>query len=109
MSIEFARDLVIVIWGIVGIIVLIILAVLMLSLYSRLRTILDMAKTTVGTVREMTFYVRDQVVEPLVKLAAVIQGVSAGVGVLVDFIRGRIHREPPPPPSEQQKKEEAAT
>ncbi len=93
MNISELRDLIIVIWGIIGIIastvLTILLVVLMFSilrymkpLVEALQVTLDKVNTTVSKVQEITNYAGDNVIKPLIHLASVIQGASRGFRII---------------------------
>ena len=82
MSIDWLRDLVIAISGLVLIGVLIFVAVLSFSLYRRIRAILDSIKTTSRTVQGISSYVGDEVAKPLIQVVALIQGMRQGIDTI---------------------------
>ena len=79
MDIDWFRDLVICICGLVATGVSIFIAVLLFSLYRRTKTILDSVKATSKTIQGLSSYVGDEVVKPVIELAAIIQGVRQGI------------------------------
>ena len=87
MNIEFFRDVVICITGLVAAGVLIFLAVLLYRLYHRTKAILDSLESTSKTVRGMTSFVGDEVLKPVVSILALAQGVRQGVETATRFFR----------------------
>lgn len=79
MGIDWFRDLAISIFGLVAAGVLIFITVLIFSLYRRIKVILDSVKTTSKTIQGLSSYVGDEVVKPVIELAAIIQGVRQGI------------------------------
>ncbi len=79
MSIDWFRDLVISISGLVLIVVLIFVAVLSYLLYHRIRPILDSIKLTTKTIQGISSYVGDEVVKPVTQVVALIQGIRQGI------------------------------
>jgi len=79
MSIEWFRDLVIAISGLVLIGLFILVAVLSYSLYRRTRSILDSIKVTLRTIQGISSYVGDGVVKPVAQVVALIQGIRQGI------------------------------
>ena len=79
MSIEWFRDLVICIAGLVSAGAIIFVAVLAYSCYRRARPILDSINATTATVQGISSCVRDEVARPLAEVVAIIQGVSQGI------------------------------
>ncbi len=81
MSLDWLRDLVISIFGLVATGVLIFIAVLLYSLYHRARSILDSVKTTVRTIQWVTSYI-EEVAKPVIHVVALIRGLRQGVGTI---------------------------
>ncbi|MFC1871575.1 hypothetical protein ACFLYF_04160 [Chloroflexota bacterium] len=89
MSIEWLRDLVICIWGILSTAVLIFAAVLAYSLYRRAKPVLDSMKTTSANIQSLSTCVRDEVAKPLVEVAAIVQGVTQGIDMITKLFKKR--------------------
>ncbi len=87
MSIDWFRDLVISIFGLVAAGVLIFIAVLLFLLYRRVRVILDSVKATSKTIQGLSSYVGDEVVKPVIEVAAIIQGVRQGIDTISRFFK----------------------
>ena len=87
MDIEWFRDLVICISGLVITVVVIFVAVLLYLLYNRARSVLDSIETTSATVHEIATSVRDEVVKPIVQLTALFRGVCQGVDLVSRFFK----------------------
>ena len=82
MSIDWFRDLVISISGLVLIGVLILVAVLSYSLYHRVRSILDSIKNTSRNIQGISSYVGDEVIKPVTQVVALIQGIRQGIDTM---------------------------
>ena len=82
MGIDWFRDLVICIVGLVTAGVLIFITVLAFSLYRRIKVILDSVKATSKTIQGLSSYVGDEVVKPVIEVAAIIQGVRQGIDTI---------------------------
>ena len=94
MSIEWLRDLVICIFGLVAAIVIIFHAVLSYIRYKKIRRVLDSvesvsesAKGIVSDVRESIDTVKEEAMSPVIQLMAVIQGVRQGIDVFNRFFK----------------------
>ena len=87
MSIEWFRDLVISIFGLVAAVSLVFIAVLAFSIYRRIRPILDSVKTTSKTIEEISSYAGDEVAKPLMQVVAFIQGIRQGINVISKFFK----------------------
>ncbi len=88
MSIEWFRDLVIIIWGIGATVVTLLVGVLALLLYRRIRPALDSLRATTKTVENITSAVGEQVAGPLAKVAAFVQGIRQAAN-LVSHLRNK--------------------
>ena len=87
MSIDWFRDLVISISGLVLIGVLILFAVLSFSLYRRAKSILDSVKTTTKTIQGVSSYVGNEVIKPVTQIVTFIQGIRKGVDAASKLFR----------------------
>jgi hypothetical protein len=87
MDIEWFRDLVICISGLVVTLVVIFIAVLAYLLYNRARTLMDSIKATSATINEISSAVRDEVVKPVLQWVTLIKGVFQGVDLVSRFFR----------------------
>jgi hypothetical protein len=85
MSIEWLRDLVIVIFGITAIVATIVLVVLALMLYSRLKPILDSVKKTTATVSRIVSDIEDVVSKPIARIKSFLQGLTGALGFMKRF------------------------
>ena len=89
MSIEWFRDLAIIILGLGATVVLIFISVLAFLLYRKLRPILNSLKATTKTVENISSCVEEEVARPLAQLAAFVQGVSQAVSLVSRFSKGK--------------------
>ncbi|MAF85521.1 MAG: hypothetical protein CL875_03440 [Dehalococcoidales bacterium] len=87
MSIEWFRDMILIICGIAATVVLIIIAVLLLSLYRKTSSLLNSLKATSSTIQGISSYVGDEIVKPLTQAVAIIQGVRQGVDTVSKFFK----------------------
>ena len=87
MDIDWFRDLIICIFGLVAAGVLIFIAVLLFLLYRRVRVILDSVKATSRTIQGISSYVGDEVVKPVIEVAALIQGIRQGIDTISKFFK----------------------
>ena len=79
MGIDWFRDLVICIGGIVFTGVIIFATILIYKLYLRMKVILDTMKTTTASVERISGYMESEIAKPLVQMAAFIQGAYQGI------------------------------
>ena len=87
MSIDWFRDLVVCIFGLVATGVFILVAVLSYSLYRRARPILDSIKTTSRTIQGISSYVGEEAVKPVIQVVALIQGIRQGIDAISGIFR----------------------
>jgi len=87
MEISWWRDMVIVIWGLVGTIVLIIITVVAFLLYKRINKFLDSADTIAARTNDLIDYAEEEVLQPLVKFGTVIQGIIQGAVFIADLFK----------------------
>lgn len=87
MGIEWFRDLIICILGLVATGVLIFIAVLLYLFYRRTRSILDSIETISRTIRGITSYVGGEVAKPLIQVVAIIQGIRQGIDTVSKFFK----------------------
>ncbi len=89
MGIDWLRDLIICIFGLVATGVLIFIAVLLFSLYKRVRSVLDSVQAILGTVQNILAYTGDKLVRPAVQLLSMIQGIRQGIDAVRKFSKKR--------------------
>ena len=82
MDIEWFRDLVISISGLVLIVVSILVTVLFFLLYRRIKSILDSIKIMARTMRGVSSYVGEEAVKPVIQVVAFIQGIRQGIDAI---------------------------
>jgi len=87
MGIEWFRDLIICICGIVAAGVLVFIAVLLYSLYRRTFSTLDSIKATSTTIQGISSYVGDEVVKPITQIVTLIQGIRQGIDGVSKFFK----------------------
>ena len=108
MDIGWFRDLIIIITGVIEIIILILLGIIAWSIKKRIQelslslkkvsisaqTVIDSAqgvvdslKVTAGNFASVSTFARTEIAEPLVKTAATVQGISAGLNTILGFFQ----------------------
>jgi hypothetical protein len=87
VSIEWYRDLAIVILGLGVTLVAIFIAILALMLYRKVKPTLDAAKATVRRIDNMTSCVEEEISHPLAQLASFLQGARQVTGFFGGFSR----------------------
>ena len=87
MGIEWARDLVICISGAVMTVVIIFMATLAYLLYRRTRSILNSVDATAATINELSAYVSEEVVKPIIQVLSLVQGIRQGIDAITKYFR----------------------
>jgi uncharacterized protein YoxC len=89
MGIEWFRDLVICIAGLVLAGVLIFIAVMAYSLYRKAKATLNSAEAIVARIQKLAAYIEDEAVKPLVQIVALFQGIRQGVDTFSTLFKKR--------------------
>ena len=87
MDMAWYRDSVICVWGVVATLAVIMVGVLSFLLYRKLRPILNTLEATSNTINDITSTVKDEVVAPVVQVAALIKGISQGIDLVSSIFR----------------------
>lgn len=87
--IAIIRDIVIIVWGVLGILMFLVVILVALSIFRSLRPILNNVRGTTGEVRAATRLVTDAIIRPAVPVISFYTGVRQGVRVLRRFGRRR--------------------
>ncbi len=100
-GIEFFRDIVICVLGVITIAVLILIAILAVSLYRRSKyligtiellcqkadSVLDDFEATANTMRGIVVDIREAVTNPIAQIIAVVQGIRQGINLVGKFFK----------------------
>ncbi len=86
---ELARDIVICISGIVVSVTVIIIAILTYSLYKKAKVVLSTLEAASSTVYQMSVTMKEEVVEPVLRFAALIRGIVGGIDFVSKFFQRR--------------------
>lgn len=87
MSIDWFRDLIISIAGLVVAGVLIFIAVILYSLYRKTNSILNSMQATSTTIQKVSSYIGDEVVKPVIEVVALVQGIRQGIDTISKFFK----------------------
>jgi tellurite resistance protein TehA-like permease len=79
MDIAWFRDLSVIVLAIGVVIMAIIMAVIALKLYRKIRPIIDSVKATAANVQEISAFVKEAVVKPIICISTIIQGIRQGI------------------------------
>lgn len=87
MSIEWFRDLIIVIYGFLGIIVLIFVVIIAILIYKKTRTVLNSIQATTDEVKQVVDTIKTEFIDPVVQAMAVVQGIKQGISTISKLFR----------------------
>ena len=85
MTIDWLRDLVIVVFGIAATLAVIVGIILVVACYTRVLPILDSMKKTTKTVEKISSTVEEEIVRPLAQVSAFIHGIRQAVSMFSRF------------------------
>ncbi|MFP3975348.1 MAG: hypothetical protein ACLFVK_03900 [Dehalococcoidia bacterium] len=89
MELSFLRDLVIVIFGILGIVATLMTIVLLAILYRKVTPILDYVKETASNLRDASSTVYKSVIEPISRIQDFIAGIRSVMDAISSITRKR--------------------
>jgi hypothetical protein len=89
MDLSWWRDLVIVVWGLVGALAIIFICVIILLLYRRMVPLLHSAGEAVDKVSDIVSYTDQEVIQPMVKFGAAVQGVVQGISYFTGLFKSK--------------------
>jgi len=87
MSIDWFRDLIICIAGVVAAGVLIFIAVILGLLYRKTNFILNSLQSTSTTIQKVSSYIGDEVVKAVTEVVALAQGIRQGIDTISKFFK----------------------
>ena len=82
MTLDWLRDLIIVICGIAGTLIAVFVTVLIFRLYRQLKEITDSAKTTAKGIQSTWSFLSDTVVQPVIQVTSLIQGIRQAINAI---------------------------
>lgn len=85
MTIEWLRDLIIIIFGITGTLAAIILIILAFMVYTRIKPILKSINNTTKTVERIISSIEEAVAKPIAQIASFFQGIRKALGFIKRF------------------------
>jgi hypothetical protein len=87
VTIEWFRDLVIIIYGLVGAVFLVYIGIMALSLFRRLEFIMDSLKVTSSNIQEISTVAREQMVKPIMQVGSVFQGITRWIEMISGYFK----------------------
>ncbi|MBN1375076.1 MAG: hypothetical protein JXA01_02850 [Dehalococcoidia bacterium] len=86
MDLAAWRDLVIVIWGFIGVLALIFICVIVLLFYRKTSSLIESADTVVGQVGGVVDYVDKEVIRPVTQVGSLIEGIIKGISMIKEML-----------------------
>jgi hypothetical protein len=87
VTIEWFRDLTIIIYGLIGAIFLVVLGIMAFALFRRISVILDSLKVTSANIEEISSVAKEQFVRPMMQVGGVIQGITAWIEKISSYFK----------------------
>ena len=87
MDLAAWRDLVIVIWGLVGTIAFIFICIIIYRFYTRTMSLLESADLVVAKVGDVIDYADREVIRPVTQFGTMIQGIIQGISLFKDIFK----------------------
>ncbi len=89
MDMAWWRDLVIVIWGLIGTIAMIFLCIIFLLFYRKATALMESADFAVGRLSDLVDYTKNEVISPVVQFGTLVQGIIQGVELFSNMFKKR--------------------
>jgi len=87
VTIEWFRDLIIIIYGLVGAAFLISIGIMAFRLFRRLQDILDSLKVTSSNIQEISTVAKEQIITPMVQVGNVFQGITRWIEMISGYFK----------------------
>ena len=87
MTIGWFRDLIIIIYGLLGAVFLVFMIFIIMSLYNRVKVILDSAKVTAANIQEISTVAKEQMVRPIMQVGSVFQGIAKWIETIGAYVK----------------------
>ncbi len=93
MSIGDIRDIVIIVYGILGVFLLLSVIILAIFIYTKVASILDDVKSITDRAKLISSYASKEIIEPLIGLSVIIESATEGVRQFGRIFTGRRRKE----------------
>ena len=87
MTIEWFRDLIIIIYGLVGAVFLVSIGIMAFLLFRRLKVILDSLALTSANIQEISTVAKEQMVGPIMQVGSVFQGITRWIEMISGYFK----------------------
>ena len=87
MEISWWRDLVIIIWGVAGTVILVIITIIVWLLYKRVNRLVDSADSIIARANDLIDYAEEEVLQPAAQFGSVIQGIVHAASFISKLFR----------------------
>ena len=81
MELSSWRDVILIIWGLVATVAIVFISVILFLFYRKTSSMLDSTDLMVNKVSEIVDYVNTEVVRPVSRFGAMIQGIMQGISI----------------------------
>jgi hypothetical protein len=85
VTIEWFRDLTIILYGLVGAVFLVTVGLMAFALFRRLTVILDSLKVTSSNIEEISTVAKQQIVKPIMQVGSVFQGITRWIEIISGY------------------------
>jgi hypothetical protein len=89
MDLAAWRDLVIVIWGLVGVLAIIFICIILFLFYRKTSTLIESADAVVVQVGGVVDYVDREVIRPVTQVGTMIEGIIKGISLIKELFKKR--------------------
>lgn len=86
-GIDWFRDLILCIYGVIGIIVLILFAVFVVLVYRKVKVLMGTVQNTTNRVNDIVGTVKEEFISPAVQMMAMIQGIRQIASIFSSFFK----------------------
>jgi hypothetical protein len=87
MDLASWRDLVIVIWGAIGVLAVIFICIILFLFYRRVSSLIESTDAVVVQVGGIVDYVDQQVIRPITQVGSMIEGIIKGIQMVRELFR----------------------
>lgn len=87
MDLAAWRDLIIVVWGSVGVLAIIFICVIIFLFYRKTSVLLESADSVVVQAGEVINYVDKEIIRPVTQVGTMVEGIIKGIGLIREIFR----------------------
>jgi hypothetical protein len=87
VTIDWFRDLVIIIFGLVGTFFLVFIGIMAFSLFRRFEVILDSLKVTSANIQEISTVAKEQLTRPVSQVGSIFRGIVSWIKIIGNYFK----------------------